>query len=184
VATKTRRFVALVEAVWKRAGGTGPAPGVYHTRKTSPLFRDLEREAIVSGGGRLHRRDLADSVLFKENHKEVLRGEGLSWADLVTTLGGARVKTSLIEVENPAEARAVVDAGARLIMLDNFSPSQVRETVAGLPADVTVEVSGGLDFETIVDFVIPGVHRLSVGSLTHSAPSLDLSLDWVGEAGA
>jgi len=178
VATRTRRFVSLVEAAWKRAGGAGPAPGVYHTRKTFPLFRDLEREAVLAGGGHLHRRDLAESVLFKENHKQILLREGLSWPDLVTTLGGARIKTSLIEVETLAEALAVIAAGGRYIMLDNFTPSQLREAVAQLPSDAIVEVSGGLDLETIVDFVVPGVHRLSVGSLTHSAPSLDLSLDW------
>lgn len=186
IASRTRRFVTLIDAAWKRSGSTASAPGLFHTRKTFPLFRDLEREAVVAGGGQLHRRDLAESVLFKENHKEVLRSQGLSWADLVTTLGGARLKTSLIEVETPLEARAVVDAGARFVMLDNFTPAQVRETVATLPADVVVEVSGGLDLDTIVDYALPGVHRLSVGSLTHSAPSLDLSLDWAAgsEAGA
>ncbi len=174
IATMTRRHVDEVEAA-ARARGLAKAPGVYHTRKTLPLLRDLERSAVLAGGGAAHRRDLAEFVLFKDNHKEILLEEGLGWGDLAAAVSDRPV---WIEVDTSEEAEAVVAAGFRRLLLDNFGPSQVENLLRRLPADCEIEISGGLGLGRLAPFVQPGVQRLSVGAVTHSARALDLSMDF------
>jgi nicotinate-nucleotide pyrophosphorylase (carboxylating) len=178
IATLTKRFVREIDQAWARYdGAAGAKPGLYHIRKTLGLHRELEIQAVCAGGGCEHRRDLADRVLFKENHKILAREMGLEWKNLVRQLV-ARDPEALIEVETLEEALGARESGARYLLLDNFTPAQVEEAVRRLASDSVIEVSGGLRLDTIRNYVLPGVSRLSVGAITHGAQSLDLSLDW------
>ena len=177
IATRTHRFVEVVRQTAKERN-LKRVPGVYHIRKTLPLLRDLARHAVQNGGGQLHRRDLSEFVLFKENHKEILRYTGRDWKDLVAAMSAEEKKTALIEVESLAEAQELAELGLRFVMLDNFTPAQVAEALQALPPDMILEVSGGLNLETIANYVQEGVARLSIGGLTQSSPAVDLSLDW------
>ena len=173
VAGLTRQAVDLVRARWNELGQAGEPPLVLHTRKTLPLLRKFQVEAVVAGGGKRHRENLSDRILVKENHKDLCKTLGLSFSDYVGSLpAGAQV-----EVESATEALLVAAAGVRDILLDNFPPAQVLELLPRLPAGVVVEVSGGLNLENLASFVIPGVRRLSLGALTHSVRAVDLSLD-------
>ncbi|MBS1982553.1 MAG: hypothetical protein JST16_00160 [Bdellovibrionales bacterium] len=179
VATLTRAFVEKVELTWKQHGASGTAaPGVYHTRKTPPLLRALAVDAVVAGGGRLHRQHLADRVLFKENHKQWVLRAGLSLSEVVAYFETWGFEDALIEVETIDEAVTSARAGAKYLLLDNFTPEQVQECLARLPAGLQIEVSGGLSFEGVARYCRPGVTRLSVGALTRDVRTLDLSLDW------
>lgn len=151
-------------------------PGVFHTRKTLPLYRELQVTAVLAGGGRRHRTSLAERILFKENHKYFVRSEFEKF--LAFTLKKKDGEQALIEVETPEEAIAAARLGARALLLDNFSPTLLQETLPRLPPNVEIEVSGGLNLKNIADYVLPGVRRLSLGALTHSVRAVDLSLDW------
>lgn len=174
VATRTRACVQLVEQSALQQGMV--APGVYHTRKTLPLFRELQVEAVRAGGGRRHRTSLSERVLFKENHKFFVHHDFAQF--LKFTFSQAEYADALIEVETTDEALLAAQLGARALMLDNFSPALAQETLARLPKGIEVEISGGLRLENLADYVLPGVTRLSLGSLTHSIRSIDISLDW------
>jgi nicotinate-nucleotide pyrophosphorylase (carboxylating) len=177
VATRTRSLVDLVERIWNQKGYPLAAiPGVYHTRKTLPLLRELQVAAVLAGGGQRHRMDLHERPLFKENHKYVLKNAGLSLGEWVREVVQSR-PDSLIEVESPAEAFEAAGSGAKNLLLDNFSPAQVAETLAKLDK-MTIEISGGLTAENIEGYLQPGVNRLSLGGLTHSVRALDMGLDW------
>lgn len=169
VATLTRRFV-------EAAGPGGPA--ICDTRKTTPLWRELERYAVRLGGGMNHRFGLFDMVLIKENHARAAGGvgEAVRHAREGRRRSGRRVRVAC-EATDAAEARAALDAGAELILLDNMTPAQVRRIVRQLkPAGIPLELSGGVNLKNIVAYARTGVDRISIGSLTHSAPALDLSL--------
>ncbi len=176
VATRTRRFVEIVETA-SRLAGVEVAPGVFHTRKTTPLLRSFQLEAVLAGGGALHRSHLEERVLVKENHKYLLGEQRLKFDEFVDYVV-ARYPDSLIEVETVEEALAVMARGARHLMLDNFSPDEVKRALKIFGGRVEIEISGGLNETNISKYVLPGVQRLSVGSLTHGASSIDLSLDW------
>lgn len=174
IATLTRRVVDRVNA---KAHSFRRKPHVFHTRKTLPLWRDLQIQAVVAGGGHLHRHDLAQRILFKENHKYLLAKKGKNLRDYIQGLGDSRA-TALIEVENETEALEAVACGAQHLLLDNFSPDQIAALLPKLPANLQLEVSGGLNEDNVLDYVMEGVDRLSLGALTHSVKALDLSLDW------
>jgi len=163
VATATRRCV-------DRAGDVRVAA----TRKTTPGYRDFEKKAVRVGGGDPHRHSLADAVLIKENHIAVV---GLDAA--VTEAVERASFTTVVEVEAETEAEAVraADLGADVILLDNMDPAETADCVAAL-ADfpVTVEASGGITPATVSDYADAGVDVVSMGSLTHSADWLDVSL--------
>ena len=177
VATLTAAFV-------ERVKGTGVI--ILDTRKTTPLLRGLEKYAVRAGGGRNHRSGLGDMVLVKDNHLQVLGGAG--FRDLL-----ARRKPPAdieVEVDSLPALRSLLGAPVQRVMLDNFSPAGVEEAVRlisdyrrGHP-DFTpaVEVSGGVDLGNVRDYAVTGVDFISIGALTHSAPSLDLSLEVAGDA--
>lgn len=172
VATATRR---LVDAV----ADANPSTRVLDTRKTLPGLRALQKAAVRAGGGTNHRASLSDGVLVKDNHRA-----GLSVADAVCA-ALTRWPGRLVEVEcdSAAQAHEAAAAGATVVMLDNMDPSQVAAVVAGLRSDgrrCLVEVSGGITLETAPAYAAAGADLLSVGALTHSAPSLDLGLDLTG----
>ncbi|HWK29856.1 MAG TPA: carboxylating nicotinate-nucleotide diphosphorylase [Solirubrobacter sp.] len=165
VATKTAKVV--------RALPTGAAR-ILDTRKTTPGLRDLEKAAVKHGGGVNHRIGLFDFILIKENHAALAGGVG----EAVRKARAARPDLGLaVEVRNPQEIDEALDAGAPRVLLDNMSPDQVRAAVAQIAGRAVIEVSGGVDDETVLVYAtISGVDFVSIGALTHSAPVLDLSL--------
>ena len=171
VATATQRAVTAAR------GALRPLE-VWATRKTLPGLRDLEKAAVVHGGGRPHRRDLSDAVLIKSNHLTIV-----PLADAVRRVRArARPKERVqVEVGSASQAVAAVQAGADALLLDNLSPSQARRILrsldrAGLRRGVWVELSGGITPERIPLYRSVGADAVSLGGLTHSAPALPFHL--------
>src|SRR3954466_12758629 len=164
VATLTARYVEAV-------GGTGAR--VLDTRKTTPGLRALEKAAVAAGGGTNHRAGLYDAVLIKENHAAMAGGV----AAAVAAARNAAPEVPLeVECRDLAEVDEALAAGAPRLLLDNMTPAQLREVVAHVDDRAQLEASGGVTLETIREIAGTGVHFVSVGALTHSAPALDLSL--------
>jgi nicotinate-nucleotide pyrophosphorylase (carboxylating) len=168
VATVTARSVRAV-------GPSGPE--VWATRKTLPGLRDLEKAAVVHGGGHPHRRDLDDALLVKSNHLAMIPlREAVSKAR--RSAGARRLQ---IEVRSLAEAREAIRAGARSLLIDNASPAAARRIVEGLAKEglrkgVHLELSGGITPQTVGRYRSTGVDAVSLGALTHSAPALPFHL--------
>jgi nicotinate-nucleotide pyrophosphorylase (carboxylating) len=171
VATLTRRFVRAVE-------GTGAE--ILDTRKTTPGLRALEKYAVRVGGGENHRRDLGDAVLIKENHIRLAGGVSAALAAAQSARGSARWIE--VEVTNLDELRAALSHNPDVVLLDNMSPSLVRQAVDvvrnhATPNKIRTEASGGISLENVREFAEAGVDWISVGALTHSAPAVDLSFE-------
>lgn len=174
VASLTARFVDAVK---------GTSAQILDTRKTTPGWRLLEKYAVRCGGGENHRFGLYDEVMVKENHIE-LAGRPIVdvLRDLRRAVGpGVRITS---EARDEKEARAGVEGGADVILLDNMSVAELarlvpllREQARALGRAVELEASGGIDLSTTQAIAATGVDRLSVGALTHSAPAMDLSLE-------
>jgi nicotinate-nucleotide pyrophosphorylase (carboxylating) len=147
---------------------------ILDTRKTTPGMRLLEKRAVVDGGGVNHRVGLFDFILIKENHSASAGGVG----EAVRRARAARPDLPLaVEVRDAAEIAEALAAGAPRLLLDNMSPDEVRAAVAQVGGRAELEVSGGIDDETVLVYAtISGVDYVSIGALTHSAPVLDLSL--------
>jgi nicotinate-nucleotide pyrophosphorylase (carboxylating) len=167
VATATARVVRAVE----EAGGGAK---VLDTRKTTPGLRRLEKRAVADGGGVNHRAGLYDAILIKENHSAAAGGV----AEAVRRARERRPDLPpAVEVRDPAEIDAALEAGAPRLLLDNMTPDQVRAAVAQVGGRAELEASGGVGPETILVYAtIEGLHYVSMGALTHSAPGLDLSM--------
>jgi nicotinate-nucleotide pyrophosphorylase (carboxylating) len=167
IATATARVVRAVEA----AGGGAE---ILDTRKTTPGLRRLEKRAVADGGGVNHRAGLYDALLIKENHIAAAGGV----AEAVRRARAARPDLPLeVEVRDPAEIDAALAAGAPRLLLDNMSPEEIRAAVAQVGGRAELEASGGVDTGTVLVYAtIEGLHYVSMGALTHSAPALDLSL--------
>jgi len=165
VATKTARIV--------RSVGEGGAR-ILDTRKTTPGLRMLEKAAVADGGGVNHRIGLFDFILIKENHSALAGGVG----EAVRRAREARPELPLaIEVRDAAEIDEALEANAQRLLLDNMTPDEVRAAVAQVGGRAVLEVSGGVDEDTVLVYAtISGVDYVSIGALTHSAPVLDLSL--------
>ncbi|MGO9228933.1 MAG: carboxylating nicotinate-nucleotide diphosphorylase [Bryobacteraceae bacterium] len=169
VATLTRRFV-------REVADTGAQ--ILDTRKTTPGLRTLERYAVRVGGGRNHRKDLAEAVLIKENH--IRLAGGVSAALRAAQAAKGRARWIEIEVTNFDELRDALVHGLDVILLDNMNPAQVRQAVeqvrrAEVSRKITIEASGGITLANVREFAAAGVDWVSVGALTHSAPAVDLS---------
>ncbi|MCT1760069.1 carboxylating nicotinate-nucleotide diphosphorylase, partial [Micrococcus luteus] len=184
IATTTAAHVAAA-----RAGG-GHAR-VVDTRKTTPGLRVLERQAVRDGGGHNHRSSLSDAVMLKDNHLAALGfgGAGDPGEALTAALraGMARLPHTThveVEVDRLEQIPAVLAAGVGTIMLDNFSPAELRAGVELVAGRAVVEASGGVSVETIGAIAATGVDVISVGALTHTVRSLDLGLDAVVEEGS
>ena len=164
VATLTRQFVDAV---------AGTAARIRDTRKTVPGLRALDKAAVRAGGGFSHRESLSDAVLIKDNHlahlplSEAVERARACWP-------GRIVEVECDSLEQVAEAKAV---GPDLVLVDNMSPADVREAVAVLGGSIPVEVSGGVDLDTVRAYADAGADFVSVGAITHSAPILDIALD-------
>ena len=166
IATLTRTYVDAV-------AGTGAR--VADTRKTTPGLRALEKHAVLCGGGLNHRFGLDDAILIKDNHVAVCGGVGEA-VRRAKAAAGHLMKVE-IEVDGLDQLAEALAEGPDVIMLDNFSVSDLREAVARVAGRVTLEASGGVNLETIRAIAETGVDVISVGALTHSAASLDIGLD-------
>jgi nicotinate-nucleotide pyrophosphorylase (carboxylating) len=166
VATLTARFV-------DQARGTGAR--ILDTRKTTPGLRALEKAAVAAGGGTNHRRGLYDAILIKENHAALAGGVGAAVAKARALPENATLPLE-VECRDLEEVEQALAAGARRILLDNFSVQGLRLAVALVAGRAELEASGGITLETVREIAGTGVDFVSVGALTHSAPALDLSL--------
>jgi nicotinate-nucleotide pyrophosphorylase (carboxylating) len=168
--------VATVTAAWVEAvAGTGVA--IRDSRKTLPGLRLLEKYAVRCGGGENHRLGLGDAVLIKDNH--VAAAGGVAAALRLAREHAAGLPCE-VEVDTLDQLDEALEAGAELVLLDNFSPAQCSvavRRVADLGASTKLEVSGGLTLADARLYAETGVDYLSAGALTHSAPALDLGLD-------
>jgi nicotinate-nucleotide pyrophosphorylase (carboxylating) len=170
IATLTARFVEAVADTRAR---------IVDTRKTTPGLRVLERQAVRDGGGRNHRFSLSDAVLAKDNHLAVLAAAGVPIGDAIRAAREKIGHTTHLEVEVDRldQIEPVVAAGVDTIMLDNFTPDELRQGVAIVAGRALVEASGGVSLETVAAIAGTGVDVISVGALTHSPRALDLGLD-------
>lgn len=155
-----------------RALGHGKA-SILDTRKTTPLWRALQRHAVVVGGGKNHRFALDDMIMIKNNHADAIGGVGLAVTKARAHLPHLPLAA---EARTLDEARQALEAGADIIMLDNMTLDQVREAVGMIQDRALVEVTGGVTLENVGEMAVTGVDRISVGAITHSAPAMDISL--------
>lgn len=172
VATATR---ALVDAV------QGTDATIVDTRKTVPLLRSLQKAAVVAGGGRNHRMGLHDQVLIKDNHVEAVGSAAEAVRRARAHLDERYPDEGItveVEIENVADLESVIEAGADVVMLDNMPPGEMRKAVELARGRVLLEASGGVTLETIRAVAESGVDLISVGWVTHSAPALDVALDF------
>lgn len=168
VATLTRAFV-------DRIAGTGAR--VVDTRKTTPGLRLLEKYAVTVGGGYNHRFGLDDGVLIKDNH--IALAGGVRRAIEAARRSAPHLLKIEIEVANLAQLREAIAAGADVIMLDNMAAEEIRQCVALIRSEapgVLIEASGGVSLGTVRELAECGVDLISVGAITHSAGSIDISL--------
>lgn len=171
IAALTARYVAAVE-------GTGAR--IVDTRKTTPGLRAFEKHAVRAGGGHNHRFSLSDAVMVKDNHLAALGATGPRGITEALRTIRARVSHTThieVEVDSLAQIEPVLAAGVDSIMLDNFSPAELREAVSLIDARVPTEASGNVNLDTVAELAACGVDVISVGKLTHSARALDLGLD-------
>jgi len=166
IATNVRRYVDAV-------AGTGTA--IVDTRKTIPGWRALDKYAVAAAGGTNHRMGLYDGVLLKDNHAAAA---GSLAAAVKRALDQAPSGVFVqVEVQSHAEAREAVAAGADFLLLDNLDPETTRHIVSEFKEHAVLESSGGITLENARAYAECGVQRISIGALTHSAPSADLSLE-------
>jgi nicotinate-nucleotide pyrophosphorylase (carboxylating) len=167
IATLTSRYVAAIRGTKAR---------ILDTRKTLPGWRPLEKYAVCAGGGKNHRADLSTGILIKDNHLAALDGNiDLAVRRSREIAPGMKVEVECETKEQVADALA---AGADIIMLDNMSPEQMRECVLIINGRATTEASGGVHLGNVRAIAETGVDWISIGALTHSAPALNLALDF------
>ena len=171
IATLTARFVDAVR---------GTTAKILDTRKTTPGLRALERYAVRCGGGTNHRYDLSAAVLIKDNHLAAVGGD-IALAVRRARAGAPDGMQAEVECDRREQVVAALGAGADVILLDNMSCDEMRACVELARGAAILEASGGITLETVRAVAAAGVNWISVGALTHSAPSLDLALDF--EAG-
>ena len=150
---------------------------LYSTRKTAPGLRFFDKEAIMIGGGHKHRMSLNDMVMIKDKHLLVSN----SMEDIIKK-ARKQHKHVEVEVESQRDAILATNSGATIVMLDNFSPEQIKKTITALQKKklrnkVKLEASGGINSKNIAAFAKTGVDMISVGSITNSVKGLDLSLE-------
>jgi nicotinate-nucleotide pyrophosphorylase (carboxylating) len=168
IASLTARYVAAIRGTKAR---------ILDTRKTLPGWRQLEKYAVYAGGGKNHRADLSTGILIKDNHLAALDGN----IDLAVRRSreisppGMKVE---VECETKEQVADALVAGADIIMLDNMSPELMRDCVQIINGRATTEASGGITLSNVRAVAETGVDWISIGALTHSAPALNLALDF------
>lgn len=169
IATKTRYLTELIRHTKAR---------ILDTRKTTPLLRLLEKEAVKIGGGMNHRFGLYDMIMIKDNHVDYAGGIAAAIERAVQYIRDKGLSLDIeVETRNFEEIQQVIHTGGiRRIMLDNFKPSDLKMAVTMIDGRFETEASGGITSDNIVEYAETGVDFISVGALTHSVKSLDLSL--------
>ena len=170
IATHTNLLVSKIRKINKKTK-------LYSTRKTAPGLRFFDKEAVEIGGGHKHRMSLNEMVMIKDNHLLVSN----SMKDIIKN-ARKRHKNVEVEVESQRDAILAASSGATIIMLDNFSPEQIKKTITALQKKklrnkVKLEASGGINSKNIGAFAKTGVDMISVGSITNSVKGLDLTLE-------
>jgi nicotinate-nucleotide pyrophosphorylase (carboxylating) len=167
IATLTRQVVDAVR---------GTAAKILDTRKTTPGWRRFEKYAVHCGGGQNHRFGLFDMVLIKDNHLAAVSG------NIALAVQAARKKFPSLKIEVEADtldqASAAAEAGADIVLLDNMTSEQLRAAVKLIGGRSKTEASGGVTLATVRQIAETGVDYISVGALTHSAPAVDIGLDF------
>lgn len=165
IATLTNRFVKAI---------AGTKTQILDTRKTTPVYRDLEKRAVVHGGGLNHRMNLSTAILVKDNHIALMGG-------ITKAVSRIRENSQVaieVEVKNPAEVKEAVSLGVQRLLLDNMTNAQLAEALTMIPPSIETEASGNMSLERVRSVAELGVHFISVGALTHSAPVADVSLEF------
>ena len=170
IATHTNLLVSKIRKINKKTN-------LYSTRKTAPGLRFFDKEAVMIGGGHKHRMSLNDMIMIKDNHLLVTN----SMEDIIKK-ARKQHKHVEVEVENQRDVILAVNSGAAIVMLDNFSPVQIKKTITTLQKKklrnkVKLEASGGINSKNIAAYAKTGVDMISVGSITNSVKGLDLSLE-------
>jgi nicotinate-nucleotide pyrophosphorylase (carboxylating) len=171
-ATATATFVDVVK---------GTRATIIDTRKTTPGLRQLEKYAVRAGGGQNHRFGLFDGILIKDNHIAA-SPDGVGGAIQAARRHAPHSLRVEVETETLDQVREALEAGADAILLDNMPPELLREAVRLIQRRAVTEASGGITLENVRAAAEAGVDLISVGALTHSAPALDLGLDFTLEA--
>ena len=166
IATRARRFVDA-------AGGRIT---MLDTRKTTPTLRALEKYAVATGGATNHRIGLFDAVLIKDNHVRLAGGVKAAVARMRAAAPGMAIE---VEVQTLDEVDEALAAGVEIILADNMSIDDIRETVARVGGRAKVEISGGVTLDRMPALAATGADYVSVGALTHSAPAVDISFEIV-----
>ncbi|MDP4709216.1 MAG: carboxylating nicotinate-nucleotide diphosphorylase [Rickettsiaceae bacterium] len=168
ISTVTHAFVQKIK---------GTKAKIFDTRKTTPLYRSLQKYAVLCGGGHNHRLCLDSSILIKDNHIAICGGitKALEKAK-ANNPHYAKIEIECDTLEQVAEAASF---GVDIIMLDNMSIKQIIEAISIIDNRAIIEVSGNVSLETVADIAKTGVDMISIGKITHSAPSVDIGLDIV-----
>lgn len=165
IATTTRKFVKAIE---------GTSAKILDTRKTTPGLRELEKRAVVHGGGHNHRMNLSTAILIKDNHIAVMGG-------IANAIKRVREHTALpieVEVKNLDEVREAVKLAPQRLLLDNMNNELLKASLDAIPDEIETEASGNMNLERVRSVAELGVDDISVGALTHSAPVADVSLQF------
>lgn len=172
IATLTRAYVDALPS--------GSKTRIADTRKTTPGLRALERQAVRAGGGHNHREDLGAAVLIKDNHIAAAGSIG----EAIERCRARSPHTSRIEceVDTLQQLELALAHGADIVLLDNFDDATLERAIELVDGRAIIEVSGGITLQRVADIGRLGVDVISVGALTHSAPAIDLGLDWGGAA--
>lgn len=183
ISTRTHRAVTIVDEAWQLwSEGQKEEldkPEVLHTRKTLPGWRRFQIFACLAGGGSLHRLNLADRAMIKDNHRAFLSQQKSSFEQMREWAKNGYQdvwQEALFEADTLAEALDLHAAGAQHLLLDNFTPASLPAAISKLNCR-SIEVSGGITLDNLKNYVLPGVTRISLGSLTHSVKAADISLE-------
>ena len=164
IATLTRKLADKIKG-----------PRLYDTRKTTPLWRSLERYAVRMGGGQNHRFNLEESVLIKDNHLRL--GGGVYACVTAARRKYGRREFIEVEVENFEQAAEALRAGADMLLIDNTKPEAMKRILRLVTGKMFAETSGGMNLQNIRRYSSLAVDRISSGALTHSAPAMDFSIE-------
>ncbi|MBO93382.1 MAG: nicotinate-nucleotide diphosphorylase (carboxylating) [Opitutales bacterium] len=167
VASLTVRFVEQI---------AGTDARILDTRKTTPGWRSLEKYAVACGGGTNHRLGLHDQVMIKDNHLAALDGN-IARAVALAREASPGLKIE-VEADTAEQAKAAAESGADIILLDNMSCDELCDAIAQIDGRAKTEASGGVTLETVREIAETGVDFISVGALTHSAPAVDIALEF------
>lgn len=171
IATSTRRFVDAVKGTRCR---------VLHTRKTAPGLRVFDLSAVLAGGGSLHRTDLAQVVMVKDNHWKALNQQGRSLADAAKLARSRGAERVYVEVEAEHQVKLATAAGADRLLVDNQTPDVVRmwgDLARARKPDIEIEATGGITLANARAYAEAGADFISIGALTHSVVAADISLE-------